>query len=842
MKATAGMAIGVRNKSRHGLLDATDLLRLEANRHLEPERRTELGQFMTPAPVASLMAGMLQGSRNVKLIEAGAGVGSLFAAAVDKQCRKKKKPSSISVTAFEIDEHLASYIPQTLALCHHECDSAGIEFSSKLNHYDFIKWAVDRLRPSLFTSKSRPSFNAAILNPPYRKIHTNSDERGFLREVGIETTNLYTAFVALTILLLEPGGELVAITPRSFCNGPYFRPFRELLLSQASITHAHVFDCRKTAFKGDAVLQENIIFRAVKRPGMNSTVVISTSRSPDDPDIVVREIERSSLISPDDPDRVIHIVQSKLQSEVAAQVRSFQASLPDLGVQVSTGRVVDFRTKESLIHGLQAPRRKHVPLLYPCHFEGAAINWPRAGKKPNYLAVDPGTENLLVPAGTYVLVKRFSAKEEKRRVSAALCSPSMLDADAYAFENHLNYFHAYGSGVDTAVACGLAIYLNSSLVDAYFRQFSGHTQVNASDLRGLPYPSRETLQRLGREAGMTVPPQDQIDELLRRELSGVETTIDPVKARRKIDEAMSILGLLGVPRAQQNDRSALTLLALLDIKPDDNWANGSSSLIGITPIMNFARDHYGTAYAPNTRETFRRQTMHQFVEAAIALYNPDKRDRPVNSPKAAYQISPLLLDTLRTFGTAEWEIALADWLGQVPTLKARYARDREMAKIPLKLPGGQKIELSPGGQNVLVEQIIHEFCPRFCPGSVPLYVGDTEDKYAFFDKSAMASLGVDVDSHGKMPDVVIHYVEKNWLLLIEAVTSHGPVDGKRHYELRRLFKDSSAPLVFVTAFMDRSAMVRFLGEIAWETEVWIADAPSHMIHFNGERFLGPYPI
>ena len=163
-----------------------------------------------------------------------------------------------------------------------------------------------------------------------------------------------------------------------------------------------------------------------------------------------------------------------------------------------------------------------------------------------------------------------------------------------------------------------------------------------------------------------------------------------------------------------------------------------------------------------------------------------------------------------------------------------------MAKIPLKLPTGETIELSPGGQNVLVEKIIHEFCPRFTPGGNPIYVGDTEEKYAHFNKTRLTELGVTVDSHGKMPDVVVHHVDKNWLILIEAVTSHGPVNGKRRDELKRLFGKSSAPLVFLTAFLDRSAMVRFLGEISWETEVWVADAPSHMIHFNGERFLGPY--
>jgi adenine-specific DNA-methyltransferase len=834
------MAIVVKERLLQGLLDAVESLRLDATCHLLPVRRVELGQFLTPKPVARLMAGMLQGQENeVSILEAGAGVGTLFAAAVEKLCSQSKPPRRISVTAFEIDEQLAKYIPKTFDICKTHCDIKGIEFSSKLYREDFIKWAVEQLSIQLFT-KVHPKFTTTILNPPYRKINSHSPERSALRQVGVETSNLYAAFLALAVKLLAKNGEMVAITPRSFCNGPYFKPFRELLLSECSITHAHVFDSRKTAFKDDDVLQENIILRALKHPNWGGVSVISTSRSADDPDVTMREVE--SLVLSGDPDRVIHIVPSELQEQVAARVRRFDATLKDLAIQVSTGRVVDFRAKESLVYGIVKPSLKHAPLIYPTHFEDGSISWPRESKKPNYLLISPSTTGQLVPSGNYVLVKRFSAKEEKRRISAAVCTPSMLDADSFAFENHLNYYHNSGVGLSTEIAYGLAVYLNSGLVDAYFRQFSGHTQVNASDLRAIPYPSWNVLEKIGRHVGTSMPPQDEIDDILASEVSAVATNQnDPLKARRKIDEALSVLNALGLPRAQQNDRSALTLLALVNVKPEDSWADGGSPLMGITPIMEFARDNYGTTYAPNSRETFRRQTMHQFVEAGIALYNPDKPDRPVNSPKAVYQIMPLLLDTLRKLGTAEWEGALKEWSSQAQSLQARYAKDRDMAKIPLKLPNGQSIELSPGGQNVLVEQIIHEFCPRFAPNGIPLYVGDTEEKYAFFDMPALTALGVKMDSHGKMPDVVIHYTEKNWLLLIEAVTSHGPVDGKRHDELKRLFKNSKAPLVFVTSFLDRGAMVRFLGDIAWETEVWVADAPSHMIHFNGERFLGPYP-
>lgn len=307
-----------------------------------------------------------------------------------------------------------------------------------------------------------------------------------------------------------------------------------------------------------------------------------------------------------------------------------------------------------------------------------------------------------------------------------------------------------------------------------------------------------------------------------------------------IKAACQVIISFGLPRAQQNERSALCLLALLNLTPGTSWADAQNPLVGITPIMDWVREHYHKEYAPNTRETIRRQTMHQSCDAGIALYNPDKPDRPVNSPKAVYQVEPAALVLLRTFGTPAWHESLAAYLAERETLVSRYAMEREQNRIPVEIAPGKEITLSPGEHSELIRAIIADFAPRFAPGSVLVYVGDTGDKWGYFDAPLLARLGVDVNSHGKMPDVVLHFTAKNWLLLIESVTSHGPVDGKRHTELAKLFAGSTAGLVYVTAFPNRAIMSRYLGEIAWETEVWVADAPSHLIHFNGVRFLGPY--
>jgi adenine-specific DNA-methyltransferase len=815
------------------LLDRVDLLAIDVGRRLEAKRRAEMGQFFTPAGIARFMADWLEPEADdIRLIDPGAGIGSLSAAWVARACELEQPPKSIRLTAYEADSDLASYLRQTVKCCAAACDEKGIEFNGEVIQADFIAEAVEMLASRALFDKSRPSFNCAILNPPYRKLNSQSRTRAQLRTVGIETSNLYAAFLWLVFRLLDRDGQMVAITPRSFCNGPYFRPFREALLRDMRFTRLHVFESRTAAFKDADVLQENVIFHAVKSRAPRPAV-ISSSSSPDDPDVYAREVSAGELVSR--PDSVIHIVADEIGTRFAERVNDFACTLDDLGIQVSTGRVVDFRAKDALAH---EPNGQTVPLIYPVHFEAGYIAWPKPGKKPNYLKLAVDTQALLVPFGVYVLVKRFSAKEEKRRVTAAVCDPSRLPGADYGFENHLNYFHRKGRGLPGSLAKGLAVYLNSTLVDSYFRQFSGHTQVNASDLRSLKYPDAATLERIGSKIGVAFPNHDETDALISEGLSMAGD--DPVKVRKRIEESLAILIALGLPKAQQNERSALTLLALLDLTPDRKWKAAAAPMRGITPIMDWFAEHYGKRYAPNSRETVRRQTIHQFIEAGIIVQNPDDPARPINSGLNVYQIETGALELLRTFGTKHWEKNLGTWLTSVETLKARYAKERTMTRIPLTLATGEKIDLSPGGQNVLVKQIIDEFCPRFTPAGKPIYIGDTDTKWAYFDDKTLATLGVEVDAHGKMPDVVIHYVERNWLVLIEAVTSHGPVDGKRHDELRRLFRDSTAGLVFVTAFLDRAAMVKYLGDIAWETEVWVADAASHLIHFNGERFLGPY--
>ncbi|WP_434055046.1 MAG: BsuBI/PstI family type II restriction endonuclease [Roseibium sp.] len=843
----AGTLFSARSIDLNGppmLLDSADIRRIEANRQLNPKTKSSLGQFMTPSTICEFMASLFDEiSGDVRVLDPGCGVGSLTAAFCDEAISRGH--SMVRATAYDIEPVMQPFLQETLNDC---SERIGEDFKFDIRNADFIHAAAEMLSADLFGSTGE-QFTHVIMNPPYKKIATAGDHRKSLRRAGIETVNLYSGFVALAVKLLQDGGELVAIVPRSFCNGPYYQPFRECLLGETAITRIHIFDKRNTAFSDDEVLQENVIFHCKKGAEQRSVTVTSSptsdfhfdthSEQMTATDMTVREMAFDRLVNPNDPQKFIHIAATPRDQAVIDRLSGFNSTLEDLEVQVSTGPVVNFRLRDDL---RDKQCEGSVPLLFPQHLNGG-VKWPLTdSNKPNAIMVSNESKPWLWEnKGHFLITKRFSAKEERRRIVATLYDSS-LPGKLIGFENKTNVFHWKKVGLNDDISKGLFVYLNSTLLDKYYRQFGGHTQVNAADLRSLHYPDRETLIRMGRKVQSQDITQQEIDGILGSEIKSMadDNIVDPIRAKAKIEQALEVLKLLGMPRAQQNERSALTLLALLNLRPEGEWSQIERPMIGVTPIMDWCRDVYGTEYAPNTRETFRRQTLHQFNDGGITLYNPDKPDRPVNSPKACYQITEELHKVLALCGTAEFAGALKAHLEHVKTLAEQYAKAREMAMVPVVLEDGTEIRLSPGAHSQLIGDIVAEFAPRFAPGSEVIYLGDTGAKEDFFRKNRLEELGVIVDRKGKLPDVVLYWEEKDWLLLIESVTSHGPVDGKRHGELSRLFEQASPGLVYVTAFPDRRIMTKYLSEISWETEVWIADAPTHMIHFNGDRFLGPH--
>jgi adenine-specific DNA-methyltransferase len=494
-----------------------DVERLRAEAANRPrEEKERLGQFLTPPDVAELVASLFQPlpmDARVRLLDPGAGIGSLTAAFLKWLIQQENKPVSVEIVAVELDDTLTPLLKETLKSCETVAGSLGFPLQTQMIQADFLDLCNDEANLFFSTGVLR-EFTHVIMNPPYRKISSGSLERQLLSKRGIEVSNIYAGFVALATELLSDCGELSAITPRSFCNGTYFKDFRQKFFSSMVLQSAHVFVSRQMAFAQDAVLQENVIFAARKTMAHPAYVSVRSSDGPES-----RQLENlvaySTVLTPHDREMVVHLPADENGMDAMAFVAGQPASLQALGLHVSTGPVVDFRAREFLLDELN---KQSVPLLYPGHFSRGGIDWPKIGRKPNAIMVTPKTTWSLVPSGNYVLTKRFTSKEEKRRIVARV-----LESDRFpkhtlvGLENHLNYFHSNGKGLDADLAFGLAAYLNSTIVDLYFRQFNGHTQVNAGDLRMMRYPEVKNLRSLGQAAQedrLSMYDQKRVDELM----------------------------------------------------------------------------------------------------------------------------------------------------------------------------------------------------------------------------------------------------------------------------------------------------------------------------------------
>lgn len=491
---------------RCSLLSAIERTRLQLTKTTAAHKKSQLGQFLTPANTARFMAGLFRPTSETgcRLLDPGAGIGSLSCAFLERCQAGGFSFKSIDVAAYELDNSLHGDLERSL-----QSYTQIPGFTYKIVDGDFIEEAVTRIQFRY------GNFTHAILNPPYKKISSNSRDRSLLRHVGIETVNLYSAFTALAIALMTPGGQVVAIIPRSFCNGPYYRPFRDFILKRAAIHHIHLFASRDKAFKDDDVLQENVVI-FMERDGQQKNVTISTSTDSTFKDITTYIHPFDRIVLPDDPEQFIHVPTSVNHSTIELS-SAIRYSLNDIGVKVSTGPVVDFRVKE---HLRAMPEPDTVPLLYPGHFSEQHIDWPKQGfKKPNAIQRHHETEKWLYPNGFYCIVRRFSSKEEKRRIVASVVRPDAFqNTTALGFENHLNVFHENKHGLPEALAYGLAMFLNTTAIDEHFRRFNGHTQVNATDLRLIKYPSRNTLTTLGEWAmrQKTKLSQTMLDEQLEK--------------------------------------------------------------------------------------------------------------------------------------------------------------------------------------------------------------------------------------------------------------------------------------------------------------------------------------
>lgn len=508
---SAGHAVGVvvvrqDVSMQSDILEQAERNRVAALSGLDSKTQDTLGQFFTPARAASLIAAMptLPESGVLRVLDPGAGSGMLSAALVARVF-EAHPGLSLHMVAVECDPTVIPFLSDTLQACQ--------AFGKGRVTFEIVEGDYITESTGLASADRLNGFDLVIQNPPYAKLAASSPARAAVRAAGADVPNLYAAFLALAAVALNPGGQLVAITPRSFCNGPYFGAFRSFLLDQIALDRVHVFESRSTVFADTGVLQENVIFSGT-RGASRATVLLSTSNGHED-DAAHRDVPYADVVHPGDPHRFIRIAANEEDTEVAERILALPSTLASLGITVSTGRVVDFRSRECL---RSEAATDALPLIYPGNIRDGLVEWPRSIRKPQwFLPVTGKDQKMLMPEGWYCVVKRFSSKEERRRIVAAVWSPDHTPGPI-AFENHVNVFHMDGAGLDRDIACGLSLWLNSSLVDKFFRTFSGHTQVNATDLRTMRFPDAEVLRELGAFVLERLPEQIDIDDMVDKAL------------------------------------------------------------------------------------------------------------------------------------------------------------------------------------------------------------------------------------------------------------------------------------------------------------------------------------
>ena len=489
----------------------------------KPDRhRKAYGLFLTPVPVADYMAGRVRAiGRRLRILDPAAGAGVLCCAAVEALVSRSPKPDAVELVAYEVDEGLIAPLRAVLGRLAGWCRARGVELAVRLEARDFIMAHAGVLHAcgeTLPFGSKAADFDVVIANPPYFKI-ARSDPRAIAASAVVHgQPNIYALFMGVAAALLRTGGDFIFITPRSFASGPYFRRFRAVFFDMIQPEEVHVFGSRRDAFSRDEVLQENVVLSGIRRRRGcrfkdGASLAISSSQGIGDIGRSTRRrISTRMALDPASPDKVLRLPVSDEEDEALTLMASWPCSLRDLGMNISTGPVVPFRAASSIGSEGKVPA-KHVPLLWMNHVGAMRVSWPLARHKPEYIE-RLGAERLLLPNRNYVLLRRFSAKEESRRLTAAPYLASLFTIPEVGIENHLNYVHRPGGTLSEDETWGLAALYSSRLLDTWFRAVNGNTQVNAAELRTMPLPAHGTIVALGRHVKRLTNPVEGLDRLV----------------------------------------------------------------------------------------------------------------------------------------------------------------------------------------------------------------------------------------------------------------------------------------------------------------------------------------
>lgn len=494
---------------------------------ISASQRKAMGQFFTPLAVADFMASLLVVSReHVRILDPGAGSGVLACAACEHLVAQPDRPRSIHLDAYEADPVVARALENVLAYLKEWLGDCGTTFTYRTRSEDFVAANADALRSNgALWSEGAQVYDLVIANPPYFKVSKSSHYAQVAADIVHGQPNIYSIFMAASAALLEDAGRIVVICPRSFASGAYFRRFRQVFFNTVRPQRVHLFGSRRNAFDRDSILQEWLILSAVREPGWHdsadateSAVEISSSTGTDDIHRAPRSVPIHRVLDMHSPHAYFRVPLERDDDLIVDIVDSWGESLASLGLAVSTGRVVPFRAREYLRH---EPGSCSVPLLWMNNVAPMTVSWPLGNHKPEFFVDSPDSRTrLLVPNQDYLLLRRFSSKEQARRLVAAPLDEGALGHEWLGFENHLNYVYFTGSQADRVLLHGLAVLLNSSLLDRYFRILNGNTEVSATELRSMPLPEAHVLVELGRRWQPDMDSRD-LDDLIEETLTTV---------------------------------------------------------------------------------------------------------------------------------------------------------------------------------------------------------------------------------------------------------------------------------------------------------------------------------
>ncbi|RMG26995.1 MAG: hypothetical protein D6732_20605, partial [Methanobacteriota archaeon] len=761
--------------------------------------KSKYSQYFTPRKLTDFILNNCNiESPPRSFLDPAAGVGNLLVSLIIFCVEKFSdfyKGRTIATTAYEIDKTLEQPLRDSLMVLKKYLKE---NYDCQLNFSIFIEDFVDSsiallerkksLEPYLQDTSDNGEFEAIILNPPYKKIKNNHPRLEKIKKLTGGHNNLYTAFLGLCKNLLSKNGYLIGIVPRSFTNGFYFKDFREKFLKDNALLKIFVVEERDEAFSKDQVLQENIVIFTQKKITATSVIVETISINHSVQSLFKEQIPYENVILPEDS--LICIPSTKSQVDSLLKRPSNSKSLKDLLLTVSTGQVVQHRTRKWLINP-QSDHHFHLleqfgkqpidayPLILANHIFPLKLNFPRKNLKKKVQFLKKDYTKYRVPVGTYLLIRRMSTKEDNTRLICTLITKEDFPHIQYiTFDNKINFIDL--NAKSKKFALGLLYYLNSNYVDNYIRAINGSTQINSTDFKYLPFPDSMTLEKLGE-----IPPDQQ---LRINELIASWNCLKKHEINQLVNDAIRILKDLEITYEITDEKAAIILLTLTGIKHRD-WALASSKPYTINnekndflSIIKRAKNRFD--YIFKDREEIRRKCLHHFIQQGLVIQNEDKPDRAINSSYNNYRLTPQALNAIRAFNTPEWHKKSAEFI-EFKSKLTQNKRPRNLLPVNLINSEGKPIviEISKGKHSELQKDIVEKFtATNFVKKPIVVFVDDT-GKNKYWDQKICKKLGIEIDVHSKLPDVIIYDQEKDWLFLFEAFVTHGPIDEKRRQQL-----------------------------------------------------------